>query len=336
MSVKIFFCYAHEDELLLNKLKTHLRPLQRQGIIEPWHDRDIRPGTEWKREIDIHLNQAQIILLLFSPDFMDSEYCYGTEMKRAIERHELGEARVIPIFLRPVYWKGSPFGKLQALPTDGKPIISTAWHSIDEALFDVVEDISAVIDDLSLLSSVPLPAPLPDTSPSLEDILNMYKIRQSEENVLQLQQLFSYMQLINDWIVFTLEKWRTVSNSQLGWKPLRGRWSGWDDIFIDAFPDEKLAPGIEKELLGRFDFSKERGSSALAVACFIRDIMELHNGINLIQETTRQKNLQYRVKQTEYVPQLPFPEKPPQRKKVIQSGENTFLTPWSLRNILFS
>src|SRR5436853_5763108 len=105
MPVNIFFCYAHEDEALLNKLKAHLRPLQRQGLIDVWHDRDISAGTEWERKIDEHINSAQIILLLVSPNFMDSDYCYGKEMKRAIERHERGEARVIPIILEHVYWQ---------------------------------------------------------------------------------------------------------------------------------------------------------------------------------------------------------------------------------------
>ena len=70
MAVKIFFCYAHEDEALLNKLKAHLMPLQREKLIDVWHNRDIKAGTEWEREIDKHLNSAQIILLLVSPDFM--------------------------------------------------------------------------------------------------------------------------------------------------------------------------------------------------------------------------------------------------------------------------
>lgn len=84
MAVKIFFCYAHEDEALLKKLKDHLMPLQRQRHIDVWHDRDITAGVEWEREINEHLNTAQIILLLVSSDFMGSDYCYGIEMKRAV------------------------------------------------------------------------------------------------------------------------------------------------------------------------------------------------------------------------------------------------------------
>jgi hypothetical protein len=139
MPVKIFFCYAHEDELLLNKLKSQLTPLQRQGLIDVWHDREISAGDEWEREIDEHLNAAQIILLLVSPDFMASDYCSSIEMKRAMERHERGEARVIPVILHPIYWRRSLFGKLQALPTDSKPVMDRYWHNLDEAFFDVAE-----------------------------------------------------------------------------------------------------------------------------------------------------------------------------------------------------
>lgn len=147
-AVKIFFCYAHEDEALLKKLKNHLRPLEREGLIQMWHDRDIHPGMEWEKEIDRQLTEAQVILLLISPDFMNSDYCYGIEMRRAIERHKRNEARVIPIILRPIYWQGAPFGKLQALPADAKPIVSSSWHDQDEALYDVTEGIHRVIEDL--------------------------------------------------------------------------------------------------------------------------------------------------------------------------------------------
>ena len=144
MPVKIFFCYAREDEALLKKLKAHLRPLQRQGLIDVWHDRDISAGAEWEQEIKEHLNTAQIILLLVSPDFMNSEYCYSIEMKRALERHANGEAKVIPIILRPVYWHGEPLGKLNALPTDGKPVTGQDWHDQDSAFYDIANGIYKV------------------------------------------------------------------------------------------------------------------------------------------------------------------------------------------------
>ena len=102
MSIKVFFCYAHEDEPLLKTLKKYLTPMQRQGLIALWYDRDISAGTAWEQEISEHLNTAQIILLLVSPDFMASDYCYSIEMKRALEP-DFRSLGLIRPNLQPIY-----------------------------------------------------------------------------------------------------------------------------------------------------------------------------------------------------------------------------------------
>src|SRR5712691_10572913 len=102
--VVVFDSYSHADEKLHDELAKHLTPLEREGVIQRWHDRQITAGREFGSEIDEVLNLAGIILLLVSPDFVASEYCWSKEMKRAMERHEAREARVIPIILRPVDW----------------------------------------------------------------------------------------------------------------------------------------------------------------------------------------------------------------------------------------
>jgi TIR domain len=84
--ITIFISYAHEDEALRERLDKHLSHLKKQNLISVWHDRDIKAGTEWKHKIDTYLEQAHLILLLISPDFMASEYCYSIEMRRAMER----------------------------------------------------------------------------------------------------------------------------------------------------------------------------------------------------------------------------------------------------------
>ena len=151
-TLDIFCCYARADGELLNKLTTHLMPLQRLGLITIWHDTHIEAGREWEEEINKHLNTAQIILLLISPDFMASEYCYSKEMQRAMQRHEDGDASVIPIILRPTFWKGAPFEKLQMLPNSAKAV--TIWPNEDEALYNVTERISSVVNDLIIKSSL--------------------------------------------------------------------------------------------------------------------------------------------------------------------------------------
>jgi serine/threonine protein phosphatase PrpC/predicted negative regulator of RcsB-dependent stress response len=147
-AIEIFCCYARKDQPLMQNLKTHLMPLQRQRLVTLWSDTDINAGENWEEEIKKHLNTAHMILLLVSPDFIASDYCYSTEMARAMTRHTKQEARVVPIILRPTHWKGTPFAVIQALPQDAKPI--TKWANEDDALYDVVERLELVIHELQI------------------------------------------------------------------------------------------------------------------------------------------------------------------------------------------
>lgn len=145
-SIEVFISYSRKDDKLRKELITHLALLKREKKITDWSDRAIEAGEEWETLIKSKLESARIILLLVSPPFMASDYCYDIEMKRAIARHDAGTARVIPIILRPVDWKGSPFSKLKILPTDGKPV--TKWSNKDSAFVDVVQGIRQVVDSL--------------------------------------------------------------------------------------------------------------------------------------------------------------------------------------------
>lgn len=142
----LFFSYSHVDESLRDQLETHLSSLRRQGLISSWHDRRITGGEDFGEAIDSHINTADVILLLVSPDFIASDYCYEREMKRALERHQQREARVIPVILRPCDWHDLAFGKLLATPKDGRPI--TMWPNIDEAFLDVAKAIKSALKDL--------------------------------------------------------------------------------------------------------------------------------------------------------------------------------------------
>ncbi len=144
--IRLFYCYAHEDKSLRDELEKHLSWLRRRYQLTNWHDREILPGEEWEQTIDTHLNTANLILLLISPDFMASDYCYGKEMQRALERHKAGTCCVVPIMLRPTYWEDAPFSSLQLLPINARPI--TIWPNRDEAFQDVVTEISRTIKDL--------------------------------------------------------------------------------------------------------------------------------------------------------------------------------------------
>ena len=143
MALEVFYSYAHEDELFRVELEKQLSLLQRNGLITGWHDRQIGAGQNWRDEIDAHIRSAHIILLLVSPDFIASDYCYGTEMRIALERQRSHEAIVIPVLLRPIDWRTAPFSHLQALPSNAVAI--TKWDNLDQAIADVARGIRQAV-----------------------------------------------------------------------------------------------------------------------------------------------------------------------------------------------
>jgi internalin A len=142
-SLRLFYSYSHKDETLRNELESHLKILERRDLIAPWHDRMIRASEDWAGEIDENLNRADLILLLVSADFIASNYCYEKEMKLALERHEAGQATVIPIIVRNANWEKAPFSRLQVLPRNGKAV--TSWPNKDDAWMDVSQGLELTI-----------------------------------------------------------------------------------------------------------------------------------------------------------------------------------------------
>ena len=158
--IKIFISYSHQDEDIWKQLRNHLASMERRGIIEIWFDRKILPGQPLDHEIERNIAQANIALLLVSANFISSDYCHDVEMTYAMDLHRTGSLRVVPVIVSACDWKNSQFGNLLAVPKDGKPIRS--WQIVDDALLDVVEQLTKVIEKLKQND--------PDTSNTLNDL----------------------------------------------------------------------------------------------------------------------------------------------------------------------
>jgi len=144
--VEVFCSFADEDAPLQEQLEHHLSLLRREGQITTWHKRQITAGSNWQVELDQHLQTASLILLLISPDFFASDYHYGVELQRVMERYDAHEVQVIPILLRPCNWKDAPFEKLQVVPRNKIPL--TQWSNLDAGLTEVVQEIRLALQNL--------------------------------------------------------------------------------------------------------------------------------------------------------------------------------------------
>lgn len=148
--VRVFISYSHKDDALRDKLRTHLSQLEHDGLVQTWDDRAIPAGHEWADEIDLRLEEADVILLLVSADFLRSDYCYRKEMARALERHAAADdgAIVVPVILRKCDWQTAPFGKLQGLPRDGRPISDDSWKTEDDYFEAIAKGLRKCIESL--------------------------------------------------------------------------------------------------------------------------------------------------------------------------------------------
>lgn len=148
-SVNVYFAYAPRDKALQEELEMQLGVYKRKGYIASWNKDEVLPGKEPMREIAAHLQYADVILLLISPHFINSDFCWNIEMMKALKRHEKEEACVIPIIIRPTAdWKEAPFGNLQALPRDKKAV--DTWKNRLAIFEEIAYDIRKAIEALQL------------------------------------------------------------------------------------------------------------------------------------------------------------------------------------------
>jgi len=204
----VFISYSHRDEELRQQLDVHLSTMKRQGVIDLWHDRRIPPGDHLDTAIDTKLEKANVVLLLVSPDFIASDYCYDVEMQRAMERHDAGETRVIPVILRPCDWHDTPFGRLKALPIDGRPV--TKWPDRDEAFQDIVAGIKSAIGHKAIAEkAAPSRSMPPSTKQVAEPRSSNLRTRKHFTEVEEdrfLEQSFDYIALFFENSLKELEK----------------------------------------------------------------------------------------------------------------------------------
>jgi hypothetical protein len=143
--LKLFICYSHLDEKpYIEQFKKHITPLKDNGLMEEWYDRKILPGEDYQKPIDNNLEDADIICLFISANFLSSDSC-KKEKKKALELRKKKGISVIPTILSLCGWlDDKDISKLLALPTDGKPV--TSFQNMDEAWYDVYNGLKKIIE----------------------------------------------------------------------------------------------------------------------------------------------------------------------------------------------
>jgi hypothetical protein len=136
---KVFVSYSHVDSKWLKRLQVHLRPLEKEFETEIWDDTKIKPGNQWKKEIDIALSHAKAAILLISADFLASEFITKYELPNLLEKSQKDGTFIISILLSPSRFKRTKLSEFQAVNSPDDPITSMSQND-QEATFDKVAE----------------------------------------------------------------------------------------------------------------------------------------------------------------------------------------------------
>ena len=151
---RVFVSYARVDEPYRRRLEVHLAQLRRDGLVEVWSDQAVKAGSDWERDIQHRLTTADIVILLVTPDFVASHYCFDKELPEALRRHEEEGVRILPVHVKTVDLANLPFGKFQGLPADLRPIV--AWRRADDAWSQVARWVRRAAEEI-LQNRIDLP-----------------------------------------------------------------------------------------------------------------------------------------------------------------------------------
>jgi hypothetical protein len=150
----IFISYSRKDRRWLDRLQVYLKPYDQRGLLAIWDDKKIKPGDQWRNQIQTAIDNAAASVLLVSAEFLASDFIVNDELPPLLRKAESGGAKIFPLYVGPVSLKAYPeLARFQAFNDPAKPLRSLTKPRADK----VLSDVAAEIDEL--LNS-PSPAPI--------------------------------------------------------------------------------------------------------------------------------------------------------------------------------
>ncbi|MBI5934016.1 MAG: toll/interleukin-1 receptor domain-containing protein [Chloroflexi bacterium] len=142
----VFISYSHKDEEWKDRVVTHLRVLEMEGMLDVWDDRRIEGGDDWKPEIEKAINNASIAILMISANFLTSKFILGEEAPKLLKRRAKEGLRVIPLIVKPCAWQQVKWlSPIQARPLDGKPLSTKRGHNLDSSIVALAEEVAKFV-----------------------------------------------------------------------------------------------------------------------------------------------------------------------------------------------
>jgi hypothetical protein len=141
---KVFIGYSHCDSDWLERLRVHLKPLERDSVLDIWDDKQIQPGSKWLEEIERAIQLAKVGLLIVSADFLASDFIAKKELPPLLEAAEIDGAVIMSLIVSPSRFTSTPLSQFQAVNDPSRPLIKLLRWEQEEILVEVSGKIEAV------------------------------------------------------------------------------------------------------------------------------------------------------------------------------------------------
>ncbi len=176
MPPSVFISYSHKDEVWKDRLLTHLRISEKEGLLQLWDDRRIAVGTDWRPEIQKALDAAAIGILLISADFLVSDFIRGEEIPRMLERRSKDGMHLFPVMVRSCDWQIVPWlSPIQIRPIGARPLADFRGDRRDAEMAAVARELRGLLAAIPPVSTAlpilhQLPTPPADFTGRQEDL----------------------------------------------------------------------------------------------------------------------------------------------------------------------
>jgi hypothetical protein len=142
----LFISYSHQDKTWLDRLRVHLRPLVRDGLIDVFDDTKIKPGARWRDEIKGALDKARIAILLISADFLASDFIAQDELPPLLKKAQAGGATILSVIVNACrFSREKRLSEYQAVNDPNKPLAALTVAEREQVLAAVAEAVEEAL-----------------------------------------------------------------------------------------------------------------------------------------------------------------------------------------------
>lgn len=142
----VFVSYSHKDTSYLERLKIHMKALERKSSIQLWSDTLIQGGEKWKFEIEKALNKSAVAILLISADFLASDFIINSELQPLLKNAEEKGTTIIPIVLKPCrFLREASIAQFQSINDPSNPLCKLSEHEQEEIYEKVSHRIEIIL-----------------------------------------------------------------------------------------------------------------------------------------------------------------------------------------------